>query len=261
MGAWRRARLRYVGSGFSRIRRVPHVIVLLVCVLVPRTGQAQGTATPTAAPLDLAQWEADIRAFEDADRQTPPPREGVLLVGSSSIRLWKSAAEDFPGMPVINRGFGGSQVREVTAFADRIVLPYRPRVIVFYCGTNDVFDGGRTVSAVVTDTEGFIRKVHTALPATRVVYISIAPNPARWRLKDAWLELNARMKAVAAADPRITYVDVWSAMLDAAGQPRPELFVEDRLHMNERGYAIWARILRPVVEREFIALTQPAPAR
>jgi lysophospholipase L1-like esterase len=242
-------------------RRVPHVIVLLVCVLVPRTGQAQATATPTAAPLDLAQWEADIRAFEDADRQTPPPREGVLLVGSSSIRLWKSAAEDFPGMPVINRGFGGSQVREVTAFADRIVLPYRPRVIVFYCGTNDVFDGGRPVSAVVTDTEGFIRKVHTALPATRVVYISIAPNPARWRLKDAWLELNARMKAFAATDPRVAFVDVWSAMLDAAGQPRPELFVEDRLHMNERGYAIWARILRPIVQREFAAATKTNSAR
>jgi lysophospholipase L1-like esterase len=238
-------------------RRLPHVIVLLVCVLVPRTGQAQATATPAAAPLDLAQWEADIRAFEEADRHTTPPREGVLLVGSSSMRLWKSAAEDFPGLPVLNRGFGGSQVREVTAFADRIVVPYRPRVILFYCGSNDVF-GGRPAPAVVTDTETFIRKVHAVLPATRIIYISIAPNPARWHLKDAWLELNTRMKAFAATDPRVTFVDVWSAMLDAAGQPRPELFVEDRLHMNERGYAIWARLLRPVVQREFSAAASRA---
>jgi lysophospholipase L1-like esterase len=236
-------------------RRLPFATVLLVCVLVPRTGQAQAAAAPAPPKLDLAQWEADIRAFEEADRQTKPPRDGVLLVGSSSMRFWTSAAEDFPGLPVLNRGFGGSQVREVTAFADRIVIPYRPRVILFYCGTNDVF-GGRAVSAVVTDTEAFIRKVQAALPATRVIYISVAPNPARWRLKDAWLELNARMKAFAATDPRVTFVDVWSAMLDAAGQPRPELFVEDRLHMNDRGYAIWARLLRPVVEREFVAVTR-----
>jgi lysophospholipase L1-like esterase len=228
-------------------------IVLLICLFVSRIAWAQATAAPAA--LDLAQWEADIRAFEEADRQTPPPRDGVLLVGSSSMRFWKSAAEDFPGLPVLNRGFGGSQVREVTAFADRIVIPYRPRVILFYCGANDVF-GGRPVSAVVTDTEVFIRKVHAALPATRVIYISIAPNPARWHLKSAWLELNALMKAFAATEPRVTFVDVWSAMLDAAGQPRPELFVEDRLHMNERGYAIWARLLRPVVEREFAAVTR-----
>jgi lysophospholipase L1-like esterase len=234
-------------------RRLPFATVLLVCVLVPRTGQAQAAAAPAAPPtIDLAQWEADIRAFEEADGQTSPPHDGVLLVGSSSMRLWKSAAEDFRGLPVLNRGLGGSQVREVTAFADRIVLPYRPRVILFYCGTNDVF-GGRPVSAVVADTEAFIRKVRAALPATRVIYISIAPNPARWRLKDAWLELNARMNAFAATDPRVTFVDIWSAMLDAAGQPRPELFVEDRLHMNERGYAIWARILRPIVQREFSA--------
>jgi lysophospholipase L1-like esterase len=226
--------------------------VLLACLVLP-SAQAQTTHAPAPAALDLAQWEADIRAFEEADRQTLPPHDGVLLVGSSSVRLWKSAAEDFRGLPVLNRGFGGSQVREVTAFADRIVLPYRPRVILFYCGTNDVF-GGRPVSAVVADTEAFIRKVSAALPATRVIYISIAPNPARWRLKGAWLELNERMKAFAASDPRVTFVDVWSAMLDAAGQPRPELFVEDRLHMNERGYAIWARLLRPVVEREFAAV-------
>jgi lysophospholipase L1-like esterase len=235
-------------------------LVLLAFVLASRIAWAQAAAAPAPVALDLGQWEAAIRAFEEADHQTKPPRDGVLLVGSSSMRLWKSASRDFPGLPVLNRGFGGSQVREVTAFADRIVLPYHPRVILFYCGSNDVF-GGRPVSAVATDTEAFIRWVHAALPATRIIYISMAPNPARWHLKSTWLELNARMKAIAATDPQVTFVDVWSAMLDAAGQPRPELFVEDRLHMNEQGYAIWARILRPVVEREFAAVAQPAPAR
>jgi lysophospholipase L1-like esterase len=232
--------------------------VVLSVLLAPHTGWAQAPASPPPAP-DLAQWEADIRAFEEADRETPPPRDGVLLVGSSSMRLWKSAAEDFPGVPVLNRGFGGSQVHEVTAFADRIVIPYRPRVILFYCGSNDVFSG-RTVSEAVADMEAFISRVHAALPATRVIYISTAPNPARWQLKDAWIELNRRMQAYAATDPQVTFVDVWSAMLDGSGEPRPELFVEDRLHMNERGYAIWARLLRPVVEREYGA-ARDSPGR
>jgi hypothetical protein len=86
-----------------------------------------------------------------------------------------------------------------------------------------------------------------------VIYISTAPNPARWHLKQAWVELNARMAAFAATDPRVTFVDVWSPMLSSSGEPRPELFVEDRLHMNGRGYAIWARVLRPIVEREYAA--------
>ena len=233
--------------------RLHRLLALALSVLlVSPSGWAQAPAAPAAPATGLAQWEPDIRAFEDADRRTPPRRDGVLLVGSSSMRLWKSAQDDFPHVPVLNRGFGGSQVREVTAFADRIVTPYRPRVILFYCGSNDVFSG-RTVSEVVADTRAFIATVHASLPATRVIYVSTAPNPARWHLKDAWIDLNRRMEAFAATDPRVTFVDVWSAMLDPSGQPRPELFVEDRLHMNERGYAIWARVLRPVVEREFNA--------
>jgi lysophospholipase L1-like esterase len=232
-------------------RRLSLELVLLGVLLAPCPGWAQPTVAPPA--LDLARWEDAIRAFEEADRRTPPPQDGLLLVGSSSIRLWTSAAEDFPRVPVINRGFGGSQVREVVAFADRIVIPYRPRVVLFYCGSNDVFSG-RTVPEVVADTKAFIARVHAALPKARVIYISTAPNPARWHLKDAWIDLNRRMEALAAADSRVTFVDVWPEMLDWSGQPRPELFVEDRLHMNERGYAIWARILRPVVEREFAAI-------
>jgi lysophospholipase L1-like esterase len=216
-------------------------------------------AAPAPPALDLAKWEPEIRAFEQADRTSPPAPGGILFTGSSSIRLWTTLRADFRGLPVLNRGFGGSQIREVTAFADRIVIPYRPRLIVFYCGSNDVI-AGRAVPDVVRDLREFVATVHAKLPKTRVIVIASAPNPARWHLKDAWIDLNARIKAYTETDPRLTFVDIWPAMLDASGQPRPELFVEDRLHMNAQGYAIWARVLGPVVQKEFEAAVTEVPA-
>jgi lysophospholipase L1-like esterase len=226
---------------------------LLVAALALSATASFPQVIPPAAPaLELAKWEPDIRAFEEADRRSPPPMEGIVFAGSSSIRLWTTVQRDFAGLPVLNRGFGGSQIREVTAFVDRIVIPYKPRLVVFYCGSNDVM-AGRTVPEVVNDFMAFVAKVRGALPRTHIIYISTAPNPARWPRKDAWLDLNSRLAAYAQTEPGLTFVDIWRAMLDAAGQPRPELFVEDQLHMNGRGYAIWTRVLRPVVEKEFTA--------
>jgi lysophospholipase L1-like esterase len=241
-------RLYTVIGAFWRQREL---VLALLCALA-----ASGQIAPPASPaLDLSQWEPEIRAFQETDRQSPPPTGGIVFAGSSSIRLWKTLAGDFAGLPVLNRGFGGSQIREVTAFADRMVIPYRPRLIVFYCGSNDVVSG-RAVPDVVGDLQAFVRKIHAALPQTRLIYISIAPNPARWHLKDAWLDLNERIRAYTRTDGRLSFVDIWGEMLGgASGEPRPELFVDDQLHMNERGYAIWARVLRPVVEKEFNALT------
>jgi lysophospholipase L1-like esterase len=228
--------------------------LLLLCALA---ASAQ-VAAPAPPALDLSKWEADIRAFERADRAAPPPAGGIVFAGSSSIRLWTTVKDDFPGLPVLNRGFGGSQIREVTAFADRIVIPYKPRVIVFYCGSNDVM-AGRTVPEVADDFNAFVVKVHSVLPRTRIIYISTAPNPARWTRRNEWVDLNARIAAYTEGDPRLEFVDIWREMLDAAGQPRPELFVEDQLHMNARGYAIWTRVLRPVLEREYSSARVRSP--
>ena len=205
---------------------------------------------PPAAPLDLAQWEDEIRAFEEEDRRDPPPVGGILFIGSSSIRLWTSLAADFPGQPVVNRGFGGSQIREVTAFAPRIVLPYKPRLVVFYCGSNDIASGERDAAGVLEDYRAFVRTVHAALPDARVLFVSIAPNPARWHLRAPFRRANALVEAYTTTDPRLGYVDVWAHMVDRAGRPRPELFVDDRLHMNAKGYAIWRRILAEKLKME-----------
>src|SRR5688572_26948363 len=143
------------------LRPRPYIVAGLLCALAA-SGQI---AAPAPPGLDLAKWEAEIRAFEEADRQSFPSPGGIVFTGSSSIRLWKTLAADFAGLPVLNRGFGGSQIREVTAFADRMVIPYRPRLIVFYCGSNDVVSG-RAVPDVVGDLQAFVRKIHAALPQT-----------------------------------------------------------------------------------------------
>jgi lysophospholipase L1-like esterase len=206
--------------------------------------QAPAAAAPAEGP---ERWESDIRAFEAADQVSPPPRQGILFVGSSSIRLWRSLGADFPGLPVINRGFGGSRIPDVTHFAPRVVLPYRPRLVVFYAGTNDIASGAAP-ARVLADFKRFADAVHAALPETRIAFISAAPNPARWHLRAAMRSLNEGAKAYAGTHPLIDFIDVWPHMLGPDGRPRPDIFVEDRLHMNERGYAIWKTVVGTYLE-------------
>lgn len=209
---------------------------------------AAPSAFGQAVAADPARWEEDIAEFEAADRHAPPPPGGVLFVGSSSIRLWTTLAEDFPGVPVINRGFGGSQVPDVTAFVGRIVLPYRPRLVVIYCGGNDINEG-RPAAQVVADTRALVRAIQAGLPEARVAYISVAPNPARWGQIETVAAVNAAIEAWMATDPRLTFIDVFPHMLGPDGRPKPDIFVDDRLHMNAKGYAIWKAIVGPYLRR------------
>ncbi|MEO8562896.1 MAG: SGNH/GDSL hydrolase family protein [bacterium] len=198
------------------------------------------------AGLDVARFEAEIARFEASDRAAPPAPGGIVFVGSSSIRRWETLAADFPGLPVINRGFGGSTLFEVNHYASRIVLPYRPRLIVLYAGDNEI-TMGRTATQVADDYRVFVRLVHAALPATRIAFVSVKPSPSRWSFQETMRETNRLVRALTVSDPRQTFVDVFNPMLDLAGRPKAELFVSDSLHMTPQGYAIWRRLLAPVV--------------
>jgi len=201
---------------------------------------------PPLAPAAPANWSAEIDALTHADATHPPAPGGIVFVGSSSIRLWATLAEDFPGLPVIRRGFGGSELADSVFYADRIVLAYRPRTIVLYAGENDI-SAGKAPEAVAADFEAFRAKVFAALPRVRLIYLAMKPSPSRWAIHEKLARGNALIAAACARDPRCTFVDVWPAMLDTAGQPRHELFREDRLHMNHDGYLIWARLLAPLL--------------
>ena len=189
-------------------------------------------------------FQAEIEAFEQQDRAAPPPPGAVLFLGSSTIRLWTKLEQDFPGIPVVNRGFGGSQIEDSLRYAPRLVLPLKPKTIVFYAGENDLA-AGRTPEQVVADFQRLAADVQTALPATRILFVSLKPSPCRAGLLDAMREVNARIRDWLQPDPRLEFVDVFTPMLDEAGAPRAELFADDRLHLNAAGYALWTRILRP----------------
>ena len=189
------------------------------------------------------RWEEDIAAFEAADLQQAPPREGIVFIGSSSIRLWK-LDDYFSGLPVVNRGFGGSQLADSVRYADRILLPYKPKVVVLYAGDNDI-NAGESPEKVAGDFKEFVSKVHGALPETRIIFIAIKPSIQRWHLVETMRRANGLIREVIETDPRLVYVDIDAPMLGADGKPRPELFLEDGLHMQPAGYDIWAALLRP----------------
>jgi lysophospholipase L1-like esterase len=195
----------------------------------------------------VAQWEAEIKSFENADKTNPPPHGAILFIGSSSIRLWKTLARDFPEHQVINRGFGGSQIIDSVTFAERILLPYQPRMVVLYAGGNDI-NSGKSPEQVLADYQSFVKKIHAALPETRIAYISIAPNPARWAQVERVKAANKLIGEYARQHAKLAFINVFPHMLGEDGQPRPELFVEDRLHMNATGYALWTKILRPYLK-------------
>jgi lysophospholipase L1-like esterase len=192
------------------------------------------------------KWEDDISAFEAEDLEQPPPSNAVLFVGSSSIRKW-DLADFFPGLPAINRGFGGSQIADVNRYFDRVVLRYRPSTIVFYSGDNDI-NAGKSPETVASDFRAFVARVHAALPTTRIVVIPIKPSLKRWSQLADQEQVNAQMRAACDADPRLTYVDIGPSMLGDNGEPRPELFVADGLHLNDAGYRLWTQLVGPSLE-------------
>ncbi|MDX1952088.1 MAG: SGNH/GDSL hydrolase family protein [Verrucomicrobiota bacterium] len=188
-------------------------------------------------------WEKEIAAFEAIGRTTPPPTGGILFIGSSSIRLWKTLESDFPNHRVINRGFGGSQMIDSVYYFDRIVLPCKPRQILIYAGANDIH-AGKKGEQVLADFKLFVEKTKRFLPGTRVDFISIAGNPSRWGEINEVRKANRVVREFARWERNVGFIDTHSAMMNEQGEPKPEIFVEDRLHMNENGYAIWREIIR-----------------
>lgn len=199
---------------------------------------------------DPKRFEQEVQQLEGATKSSR--RVEVLFVGSSSIRLW-NLKKSFPDLDALNRGFGGSHLADCSHFAPRLVHPFHPRVVVLYAGDNDIAYGLSPVQ-VAEDFDQFYDDLRKVLPATRLIYISIKPSLARWQLYPQMKAANEKIRARMGSDERACFLDVAPAMLGEDGQPRPELFLEDGLHLNARGYALWTTMLQPVMERALDAL-------
>lgn len=202
----------------------------------------------TSRPTAETRWEPAIRAFEEADRVSPPPKDAVLFIGSSSMRRWQDIATDLPQAPVINRGFGGSCIPDCTRYIDRIVAPYRPRMVVLQAGDNDIAVG-HTAQQVFEDYLEFVRQVRRRLPDVKIAYMSIKPSPKRFANIAIVRETNAKIKKYAAEHDGLVYIDVFTPMMGPDGKPRPELFGPDRLHMTREGYEVWKAVVGPYVAK------------
>jgi lysophospholipase L1-like esterase len=201
-----------------------------------------------SAAGDPRAWERSILRFEQQDRLHPPPKDAILFTGSSSFTFWTSLEQDMAPLQVINRGFGGSRMDEVVYYADRIVLPYRPRVVVLFAGTNDI-SGSKPKSAqdVYQGYLAFVAKVHAALPAIPIYYVSITPAPSRWKYWPIAHQANCLIKAHTESDPCQHFIDMTQAVLTPDGMPDRSLYRFDRLHPNQKGYARWTAVIKPVL--------------
>jgi lysophospholipase L1-like esterase len=194
-----------------------------------------------------ALWQKEIDAFREIDRRQTPPRDAVLFVGSSSFRKWETLRRDFPGVSVVNRGFGGSHIEDVNFYFETVVTPFRARKIFLYAGENDIA-AGKTPQRVLADFVKFTALVKENSPGSKIYFVSLKPSPARWEWREKFRQTNALVKAEIEKIKGATFVDVWSPMLDAKGEPKAEIFIEDRLHLNEKGYEIWRVALSKYVK-------------
>lgn len=217
-------------------------VLLIGAILWYRSPFAPSLVPDSQPTPGLDRFANRIGTFEAWDRRNSFPEDAVLFVGSSSIAGWATAT-DFPEVPIINRGLGGSHVSDINHYYDRLVKPYMPSVIVFYAGDNDI-DGGKSPERVLADFKIFADRVREELDETRILFISIKPSIARWEHWPKMTEANELIHDYIAERPNMTYVDLASPLLDESGQPK-DVFVEDGLHLNDAGYELWNDALRP----------------
>jgi lysophospholipase L1-like esterase len=224
-------------AGLIRMR-LSNYLLVLVAVLV---GSLVVT-TPTWAADH--PFEKDIQAFEAADRANPPKPGAILFVGDSQFTRWKALPQDLPEYRIIRRGFGGSKMSDLLYYTNRVVLPYRPRLIVVNEGGNDIH-GGRTPEAVLADVKAFVERVRAAMPDVPIVFDGLTSSPARANETAPRLRCNALLKAYVASGKKLGFVDLYDAFLGPDGKPNAALFGPDRLHCNPAGYAVRVRLMRP----------------
>ncbi len=213
----------------------------------PQTGPVPAPAAPTSQkPTGPLRWEPEIAKIETRLKATPPAPGGIFFAGSSSIRLWDLTAS-FPDLTLVNTGFGGSEIADSTHFAPRLLIPWQPRLIVFYAGDNDSANG-LSAARIASDFQAFATKIHEALPACRIVYLPIKPSIAREKLRSVQHEANTIIAQHCAAHPnRLQYLDVATPLLAKDGGLRPELYQKDGLHLSPAAYQIWTTLLRPLL--------------
>jgi len=190
-------------------------------------------------------WD-DIQAFKKEDSVNHPAKNAILFIGSSSFTKWTDVSDYFPGYKIINRGFGGSTLLDQIRYVNDDVFPYHPKQIVIYCGENDLAASDTVTGEMVYKRfVTLFNRIRYRLSNVPIVFISLKPSPSRWHLREKMIAANNKIKAFLAKQKKTAFVDVYHKMLGPDGSPIKEIYLEDNLHMNAKGYAIWQKELRP----------------
>ncbi len=193
---------------------------------------------------------SEIKAFEKQDSLSMPETGQVLLVGSSTFRLWTTSKEDLADYPTINRGFGGSQISDVNFYFDRIVSKYQPKMILLYAGDNDLA-AGESPESIFDDFKIFADKVRNQLPKTKIAFCSIRPSIARTNLRDKQQAVNQLIRDYCKSNKKLQFINFYNDFFLPNGDIMPDIFVSDQLHLNKKGYEIWAATTRKFLKKRF----------
>lgn len=230
-------------------------ILLAAPLLLPQLGWAQSkeeAAKKEAARI--ARWETQVAEFEKQDAAKPTKSGGIVFVGSSTIRLW-NLAKSFPGLPVLNRGFGGSHLADTHAYLPRLVVKHKPRTVVIYAGGNDLASG-KTPEAVLADFQAIHTALQRELPECQVIFLGLRPTLQRLAMRPKEKDVNDRVRAYLADKPRTTFLECDKEFCNDAGKPRADLLRADKLHLNDAGYVVLSDLLRPLLTAP---ANQPSP--
>ena len=197
----------------------------------------------TTLLADAGKWEKEVAAFEKAEIR----KGGIVFTGSSTIRLWKSLEKDFADLPVVNRGFGGSQMQDSAELAERIVVPQEPRMVVLFAGTNDIA-AGKSPEDVARSFEAWLSKMKDKLPKTELCFLEITSSPSRWEQREKVVAANQLIRPIC-EKAGVKFIAIREKFFGADGAPREELFAADRLHLNADGYKILADTVRPFLPK------------
>ncbi len=219
------------------------MFAVAVFALWSHIGFVQRIPSDTPAPVPFAQ---DVTAFRQADKQNPPAKGQILLIGSSSFTRWTDVASYFPDRKILNRAFGGSSLPDVIRFVDDVVTPYSPKQVVIYCGENDFAGNPKLAAYVVANRfKHLFYEIRRRFPEVPIAYVCMKPSPSRWYMRAKFVAGNHWISEFLSSQKKAAFIDVWSSMLDERGRPKASIFVGDQLHMNASGYKIW----QPIIER------------
>ncbi|MGY6520386.1 MAG: GDSL-type esterase/lipase family protein [Mongoliitalea sp.] len=201
----------------------------------------------------LSAQEARFQQAVEALQEKYPPQEfqepSYLFTGSSSIRFWKDLTALPSDKPVINMGFGGSRADDLNLHLEALVLAYNPSKIFIYEGDNDLADGFLSLQ-IMNEFFGITQRIHTAFPSSKIYILSPKPSISRWHLKSEYEELNNLLQIFASGQPYLEFIDLWSVLLNENGEPNTDYFIEDKLHLNEKGYSQWNKIILPYIKEK-----------